>query len=85
MPMATWRGDQCGESVEQFERGEGECGLAGRQGFWEGVADRLIRPVPGKSFAGEGRADAVAQQPFEAGAVLGLDAHRGVQGENSPP
>jgi len=61
----------CGESVEQLERGEGELGLAGGQGFAQGVADRLVGAVPGEPFAGEGGSGAVAQQPFEAGAILG--------------
>jgi hypothetical protein len=52
-----------------------------RQGFWEGVADRLIRSVPRESFAGEGRSGAVAQQAFEAGAIRRFDAHDGVQRE----
>ena len=71
---ALWR-DQCGESVEQFEWRESERGLAARQGFWQGVADRLIRSVPRESFAGEGRSGAIAQQAFEAGAILGLDTY----------
>jgi len=36
-----------------------------------------VRP----GVAGEGGSGAVAQQPFEAGAILGLDAHGDVQRE----
>ena len=77
----TRRRDQCGEPVEQFERGQGELGLAGGQGFWEAVADGPIGPVRGEPLAGEGGSGAVAQHPFEAGTVLGLDAYGGVQRE----
>jgi hypothetical protein len=76
---SSWRGDQRGESVEQFERGEGEFGLAGGQRLGEGVADGLLGTVPGEPLAGEGGAGAVAQQSLEAGAILSLDAHRGVR------
>jgi hypothetical protein len=54
VPMAAWRGDQRGGSVEQFERGEGELGLAGGRGLRQGVADWLIIPLPGEPFTGEG-------------------------------
>ena len=42
MPVTPWRRNQRGEAVEQFERGEGELGLAGGQRPGEGVADRLV-------------------------------------------
>jgi hypothetical protein len=47
----------------------------------EFATDRLIVTLPREPFTGEGGAGAVAQQPFEAGAILGLDAHGGVQRE----
>jgi len=81
MPVTPRRRNQCGEPVEQFEWGEGELGLGGGQGFGEDVAGRLVGPVPGEPFTGEGRASAVAQQPLEAGAVRGLDQDGGVQRE----
>ncbi len=46
MPMPARRRDQRGEAIEQFERGEGEFGLAVGQGPGQGVADRLIGAVP---------------------------------------
>jgi len=58
MPV-RWR-DQCGESVEQLERGEGGLGLATGQRLGRGVADRLRGTVPGEPLAGEGGAGAVA-------------------------
>jgi hypothetical protein len=81
MPMPARRRDQRGESVEQFERGEGELGRAAGQGLGQSVADRLVVTLPGEPRAGEGRSGAVAQQSFEAGAILGLEAHGGVQRE----
>jgi len=81
MSMPARRRDQRGESVEQFERGEGELGLAAGQGLGQSVADRLVVTLPGEPRAGEGRSGAVAQQSFEAGAILGLEAHGGVQRE----
>ena len=75
------RRHQRGEPVEQFERGQGEFGLAGGLGPGQAVADGLVGAVPAEPLADEGGSGAVAQQPFEAGAVLGLDAHGGVQRE----
>jgi hypothetical protein len=79
MPVTPRRRNQRGEPVEQLERGEGEFGLAGGQGLVQAVADWLVGPIPVEPFTGEGRSGAVAQQPLEAGAVLGLDTHA-VQG-----
>jgi len=81
MPVTSRRRNQRGEPVEQLERGEGELGLAGGQRLGEAIADVLIGAVPGESFTGEGGTGAVAQQPFEAGAVRSLDQDGGVQRE----
>ena len=40
-----------------------------------------VGPVPGESFTGAGGSGAIAQQPFETGAVRGLDQDAGVQRE----
>jgi hypothetical protein len=69
MAVTSRPGHQRGEPVEQLERGEGELGLAGGQGLGEAIADGLIGAVPAEPFTGEGGTGAVAQQPFEAGAV----------------
>lgn len=47
--------------------------LTARQGFYAGVADRLISPIPREPLAGEGRSGAIAQQAFAAGTILRFD------------
>jgi hypothetical protein len=37
----------------------------------------------GKSLQGEGRASTRPEQPFQPSAVVGLDAHRGIEGESA--
>ncbi len=41
----------------------------------------MLGAVPAEPFTGERRARAVAQQPFQAGAISGLDAYRSVHGK----
>ena len=41
MPVASRRGNQCGEQVEQLERGQGELGLAGERGGRRPAPDHL--------------------------------------------
>ena len=79
MSVTPRRRHQRGQPVEQSERGERELGLAGGQRPGQAIADGLVGPVPGEPFTGEGGSGAVAQQPFEPGAIGGCDAHSGVQ------
>ena len=74
------RRDQRGQPVEQFERREAQLGAPIGLGLGEAidepvVAD-LLEPLQRKRRAG-----AIAQQPFQPGAVGAFDAHRGIQGE----
>jgi len=74
------RRHQRGEAVEQLERGQAlratATGARFRRLVDEVLAVALAQPVQGERWAG-----AVAQQPQAPGAVGGLDAHRGVDGE----
>ena len=54
-------------------RPAGGAGIAQRDG--------LVVTLPAKPLEGEGRPGAVVQQPFEAGAILGLEAHGGMERE----
>ena len=67
-------------SIEQFDRGQQQAAAAARAGL-----DTRIGQVPGvdltQPFARNGRPGTVAQEAFEAVAVVGFDAHRGIDQE----
>jgi hypothetical protein len=76
------RREDLGHSVEELEGGEAECGAASQVGLREEVED-LVGSVayemePLECERGSG---AVAEEPFEAGAVGGLDTNAPVQAE----
>lgn len=68
MPMPPRQRNQRGEPVEPFEWREGELGLAGGQGYCEGVANRLVGSTPAEPLTGEGGAGAVAQRAIRTDA-----------------
>lgn len=54
MTMPPRRGDQRGETVEEFEWGEAQLRLATGQRLGQRVADLLIVTVPTQPLTGEG-------------------------------
>ena len=80
MPMPARRRNQRGEAVEQFQRRQHQADAAAGTGL-----DALVDQMLGIDFAQplqcKRRPGAVAQQTFQAGAVMGLDAHLGVDRE----
>jgi hypothetical protein len=74
------RRHQGGEAVEQLERGQELRATADGAPFRvvvdEALTVELAQPVQGGRWPGT-----VPQQPLAPGAVGGLDAHRGVDGE----
>ena len=90
MAVLARRGDEHGETVEEFERGELDDGAPATVGFgeevahrWDGACSRLIARVvvPDQAPAGEWGPGAVAQEPLEAGAVVRADAYARVNRE----
>ena len=74
------RRDECGEAVEQLQRGEAQRSGAAGTG-WRCFVEQVLRvkfvqPVQGERWPG-----AIAQQALTSGTVSGLDAHRGVDRE----
>jgi hypothetical protein len=76
---ARWR-DECGEAVEQLQRGQDLRAVPART-----LVGALVEQVLGIEFVqpvrGEGWPGAIAQQALTSGAVSGRDAYRGVDGE----
>ena len=72
-------GDQCGEAIEQLERGEGEFSLTAGPGLGQAVAHLRRRRIPAEALTGEGGAAAVSQRAFETGAIVRRDKYSGVR------
>ena len=82
MPMPTRWWDEDGEAVEQLEWAKDEHAAAIDARLGQLVEELLAVAVPGQALACERGSGAVAQQPFEAGAVAGLDAHARIDRES---
>ena len=80
MTMLPGRRNQRGDAADQLQRREDDLGAPVRTRFGQAVEQplrvELLQPV-----GGDGRMSAVAQQPFQALAVVGLDAHARIQRE----
>jgi hypothetical protein len=72
--------DEGDELVDQLERGEHKRALALGPRSGQLVNEPVV-PEGLEALEREGRAGAVAEQALQARAVLGLDAHRAVEGE----
>ena len=84
--MDARRWHQCGNLVDQFERGQHQRAGSVRSRLGD-VVDQMLGIVLLQMLQGEGRAcipqgyflrGALTQQPFQPRAVGALDAHRGV-------
>ena len=91
MPVTTRGRDQRRESIQKLKRSQHEFGLAvavrlgqhiahARFGDTRG-AGGAVTALPLQSLTGERGPGAVAQQPFECGAILGLDEYARVHRE----
>ena len=80
MAVKARRGHQRGEAVEQLQWGQALRGAAAGARF-RGVVDEVLGIEFAQPIQGERWARAITQQPLAPGAVGGLDAHRGVDGE----
>jgi hypothetical protein len=79
-----WR-EEVGEAVKELESGETEGGTAGQVGPREQVENLVGTAVDEmKAVESEGGPGTIPDQPFEAGAVGGLDADTPIQTESTP-
>ena len=72
--------DQGREVVDELQRGEGQRGGPVALGLGQAIEDPLIVDLF-DALKGEGRAGAIAQQPFQSGPVVAGDAHASVERE----
>ena len=72
MTMLPGRRDQRGDATDQFQRREDDLGAPVRTRFGQAV-EQPLRVELLQSLGGEGRTGAVAQQTFQALAVVGVD------------
>ena len=66
--------------VDELQRGEGQRGAPVALGLGQAIEDPLIVDLF-DALKGEGRAGAIAQQPFQSGPVVAGDAHASVERE----
>jgi hypothetical protein len=80
--VESGRREDLGQPVEQLEGRETQGGAAGQVGLREDVEDLIGAAADEvETFESEGGPGAIADQPFEAGPVGGLDADAGVEAE----
>ena len=72
------RRDQGDEVVYELQRGEGQRGAPVASGLGQAIDDPLIVGLF-DALKGEGRACAVAQQPFQSGPVVAGDTHASIE------
>ena len=91
MPVTARGWDQRRESIQKLKRRERENGLTIGSGLGQRIAHArfgdtrgaagAVTALPLQSLTGERGPGAVAQQPFECGAILGLDEYTRVHRE----
>ena len=77
---ARWR-DERGEAVEEFEWRKARHRLSVDAGLRQLIAELLAFARPRQALAGEHRPGAIARQPFESRAILGLYPNAGIDGK----
>lgn len=78
--MSPGRRNQGGEAVHEFERCQDLADASTRPRLGA-LIDQVLRIDLPQPFLRKGRAGALAQQALQPLAVVGFDAHAGVEGE----